>query len=135
MIFLRNRGITYLRIGEIESAGSDFNALLELGERHQVPLLQLEALINLGYVSDETGNLEEGLAYAEQAITLFSVNKGYFDDVEVKRALAFEAALRSHVKSKYKDLFDRIETTTDMNADDEKALAAAIEDFKKNGAY
>jgi F-type H+-transporting ATPase subunit alpha len=75
------------------------------------------------------------LSVAEQAITLFSVNKGYFDDVEVKRALAFESALRSHVKSKYKDLFDRIETTKDMNADDEKALVAAIEDFKKNGAY
>ena len=72
---------------------------------------------------------------AEQAITLFAVNKGYFDDVEVKRALAFEAALRSHVKSKYKDLFDRIETTKDLSADDEKALVAAIEDFKKNGAY
>src|SRR5512136_1673754 len=75
------------------------------------------------------------LSVAEQAITLFGVNKGYYDDVEVKRALAFEAALRSHVKSKYKDLFDRIETTKDLNADDEKALAAAIEDFKKNGSY
>jgi F-type H+-transporting ATPase subunit alpha len=75
------------------------------------------------------------LSVAEQAITLYGVNKGYFDDVDVKRALAFEAALRSHVKSKFKDLFDRIETTKDLNADDEKALAAAIEDFKKNGAY
>ena len=75
------------------------------------------------------------LSVAEQAITLFGVTKGYFDDVEVKRALAFEVALRAHVKSKYKDLFDRIESTKDMNADDEKALVAAIEDFKKNGAY
>ncbi|MGB7738123.1 MAG: F0F1 ATP synthase subunit alpha [Steroidobacteraceae bacterium] len=75
------------------------------------------------------------LSVAEQAITLFGVTKGYFDDVEVKRALAFEVALRSHVKSKYRDLFDRIESTKDMNADDEKALVTAIEDFKKNGAY
>jgi F-type H+/Na+-transporting ATPase subunit alpha len=75
------------------------------------------------------------LSVAEQAITLFAVNKGYYDDVEVKRALAFESALRAHVKSKYKDLFDRIETTKDLNAEDEKALVAAIEDFKKNGAY
>jgi len=75
------------------------------------------------------------LSVAEQAITLFGVTKGYFDDVEVKRALAFEVALRAHVKSKYKDLFDRIDSTKDMNADDEKALVAAIEDFKKNGAY
>jgi F-type H+/Na+-transporting ATPase subunit alpha len=75
------------------------------------------------------------ISVAEQALTLFAVNKGYFDGVEVKRALAFEAGLRQHVKSKYKELFDRIEAKQDLSADDEKALAAAIEDFTKNGAY
>jgi F-type H+-transporting ATPase subunit alpha len=75
------------------------------------------------------------ISVAEQAITLFAVSKGYFDGVEVKRALAFEAGLRQHVKTKFKELFDRIEATKDLNADDEKALAAAIEDFQKNGAY
>ena len=75
------------------------------------------------------------LKTVDSVIPLVEVDKGYFDDVEVKRALAFESALRSHVKSKFKDLFERIETTKDLNADDEKALAAAIEDFKKNGAY
>ena len=75
------------------------------------------------------------ISVAEQALTLFAVNKGYFDGVEVKRALAFESALRQHVKSKYKELFDRIEAKQDLSADDEKALAAAIEDFTKNGAY
>jgi hypothetical protein len=30
---------------------------------------------------------------------------------------------------------DRIDSTKDLSADDEKALEAAIEDFKKNGAY
>src|SRR5512145_408875 len=75
------------------------------------------------------------ISVAEQAITLFAVSKGFFDGIEVKRALAFESAMRSHVKTKFKELFDRIETTKDLNADDEKALVAAIEDFKKNGAY
>jgi len=75
------------------------------------------------------------LSVAEQAITLYAANNGHFDGVEVKRALAFEAALRQHVKSKYKDLYERIETTKDLGAADEKALVAAIEDFKKNGAY
>ena len=75
------------------------------------------------------------LSVADQAITLFAVNKGYFDDVEVKKALAFESALRGYLGTKFKGLVDRIETTKDLNADDEKALAEAIEDFKKNGAY
>ena len=75
------------------------------------------------------------LSVAEQAITLFSVNKAYLDDIEVPRALAFDAALRAHVKSKFKDLYDRIQSSLDLSADDEKALSAAIEDFKKNGTY
>jgi F-type H+-transporting ATPase subunit alpha len=39
------------------------------------------------------------------------------------------------MKEKYAALMARIETTKDLDADGEKALAAAIEDFKKNGAY
>jgi len=71
----------------------------------------------------------------EMAVTLFSVNKGYYDDVPVEKALAFEAALRAYMKSKYTALMDSVEKTKDLSADDEKALTAAIEDFKKNGAY
>ena len=71
----------------------------------------------------------------EMALTLFAVNRGYFDDVPVEKALAFEAALRQFMKSKYASIMDRIETTKDMSADDEKALSAAIEDFKKTGSF
>jgi F-type H+-transporting ATPase subunit alpha len=71
----------------------------------------------------------------EMALTLFGVNKGYYDDVPVEKALHFEAALRAYMKSKYAALMDRMEKTKDLTADDEKELAAAIEDFKKNGAY
>jgi F-type H+-transporting ATPase subunit alpha len=39
------------------------------------------------------------------------------------------------MKSKYAALADKIETTKEMSADDEKALAAAIDDFKKTGTY
>jgi F-type H+-transporting ATPase subunit alpha len=39
------------------------------------------------------------------------------------------------VKSKYNELFDKIESTKDLDAEGEKALAAAIEDFKKNGTW
>jgi len=75
------------------------------------------------------------LSVAEQALTLFAVNRGYYDDVPVDKALAFEAALRQFMKSKYAAIVDKIETTKEMSADDEKSLAAAIEDFKKTGTY
>ncbi|NWG86761.1 MAG: F0F1 ATP synthase subunit alpha [Hydrogenophilaceae bacterium] len=72
---------------------------------------------------------------SEMAVTLFAVNRGYLDDVEVKRALAFEAALISFMKSKYKALMDKIEETKDLDADAEKQMVAAIEDFKASAAY
>ena len=75
------------------------------------------------------------LSVADQAITLFAVSKGYFDGVEVKKALAFESGMRQHLHAKFKPLVDRIESTKDLSAEDEGALVDAIEDFKKNGAY
>jgi F-type H+-transporting ATPase subunit alpha len=75
------------------------------------------------------------LSVAEQALTLFAVNRGYYDDVPVEKALSFESSLRTFVKSKYNELFDKIESTKDLDAEGEKALAAAIEDFKKNGTW
>jgi F-type H+-transporting ATPase subunit alpha len=39
------------------------------------------------------------------------------------------------MKSKYASIMDKIESTKDMSADEEKALAAAIEDFKKTGTF
>jgi F-type H+-transporting ATPase subunit alpha len=75
------------------------------------------------------------LSVADQALTLFAVNRGYFDDVDVNKIQAFESALRSTIREKQKALMDRIESTKDLSADDEKALAAAIEEFKKTGAY
>jgi F-type H+-transporting ATPase subunit alpha len=75
------------------------------------------------------------LSVSEMSITLFAVNKGYFDDVEVKRALAFESALLSFLKSKYPQIIAKIAETNALDADNEKALDAAVVDFKQNGAY
>jgi F-type H+-transporting ATPase subunit alpha len=71
----------------------------------------------------------------EMALTLFAVNRGYLDDVPVEKALAFEASLRQYMKSQQAALMGRIEDAKDLSADDEKTLAAAIEDFKKTGTY
>ena len=75
------------------------------------------------------------MSVAEMAVTLFAVNRGYLDDVELKRALAFEAALISHMHAKYQAVMDKIESSKDLDADTEKELAAAVEDFKASAAY
>jgi F-type H+-transporting ATPase subunit alpha len=75
------------------------------------------------------------MTVSAMALTLFAVNRGYFDDVPTARALAFEAALFSFLKSKYAALMDKIEQAKDIDTDAENALVAAIEDFKANAAY
>jgi F-type H+-transporting ATPase subunit alpha len=75
------------------------------------------------------------LSVSEEALTLFAVNKGYYDDVPVEKALAFESSLRQFIKSKYASLMDKLEQSKDMDAEGEKAWAAAVEDFKKNGSF
>jgi F-type H+-transporting ATPase subunit alpha len=71
----------------------------------------------------------------EMALTLFAVNNGYFDDIDVKRALAAERSMRDYIKDKYAELVQRMEQTKDLSPQDEKALHEAIKDWKANGAY
>jgi F-type H+-transporting ATPase subunit alpha len=70
------------------------------------------------------------MTVAEMAITLHAVNKGFFDDVEVKKALETEKQMHSFVKQNYADLITKIETSKDLDADAEQTLTKAIEAFK-----
>jgi len=71
----------------------------------------------------------------EMAVTLFAVNSNFYDDVDVKKALAFERGLRDFIKTKYAALAESIESSKDLSKDDEAKLVEAINDFKKNGTY
>ncbi|MBY4869177.1 F0F1 ATP synthase subunit alpha [Burkholderia sp. Bp9017] len=71
----------------------------------------------------------------ELAVSLYAANNGYLDDLDVKQVLAFEKGLRDNLKTSHADLIKRIEDTKDLSKDDEGALRAAIESFKKSGAY
>ena len=70
------------------------------------------------------------MTVAEMSITLLAVNNGYFDDVDVKKALSVERQMHSFVKQKYASLVEKIEATKELDADAEKALSKAIEEFK-----
>ena len=71
----------------------------------------------------------------EMALTLFAVNNGYFDDIEVKKALAAERSMRDYLKGKYASLVGRLEEKKDLSTEDEKALHDAIKDWKKSGSF
>jgi F-type H+-transporting ATPase subunit alpha len=71
----------------------------------------------------------------EMAVTLFAVNNGYFDDIDVKKAIAAEKSMRDFVKETYADLIGRMEANNDLSDEDAATLKAAIEDWKKNGTF
>jgi F-type H+/Na+-transporting ATPase subunit alpha len=71
----------------------------------------------------------------EMALTLFAVNNGYFDDVDVKKALAAERSMRDYIKEKYGAVCERIENTKDLSKEDEETLHEAVKDWQKNGTY
>ncbi|TCV82223.1 F0F1 ATP synthase subunit alpha [Sulfurirhabdus autotrophica] len=72
---------------------------------------------------------------SEMAVTLFAVSKGYMDDVNVTKVLAFESALQSFMKGKHSALMDKIESSNELDGDSEKVLGAAIEEFKATAVY
>ncbi len=74
------------------------------------------------------------LSIADMAITLFAVERGYFDDVEVKKALACEAAMQQYVKTQHAALVEKILSSKELDGAGEKELADAIAAFKKSWA-
>ena len=77
----------------------------------------------------------EPLQVWEMALTLFAVNNGYFDDIDVKKALSAEKSMRDYIKGKYSDLVKRIEETKDLSKDDEEKLNQAMSDWKSTATY
>ena len=71
----------------------------------------------------------------EEALVLFSVNIGFYDNVAVKDALRVERAMRDFMQEHHADLVDRIEDKKVLDKDDADALEAAVNEFKKNGAF
>ena len=75
------------------------------------------------------------LTIAEMAVSLFAVDQGYVDDVEVGIVVQFEHALHDFMRSQHKDLLDKINSTGDYDEDTEAALRKAVEDFKAKGTW
>jgi len=69
------------------------------------------------------------------ALTLFAVNNGYFDDIEVSKALAAEKALQDFAQSKHASLVKTMETDKKFSKEVEAALHTCLKDFKQSGAY
>ena len=68
------------------------------------------------------------------AATLFAVNKGYVDDIDIKKVLPFEHGLHQHLKTSHAALLAKMENERAMDKGAEEELAGAIAAFKKSFA-
>ena len=66
--------------------------------------------------------------------SLFAVNKGFMDDIDVKKVLAFESGLHTHLKTSHAALLKKIEDSKALDKDAEAELSAAVAAFKKSFA-
>ena len=75
------------------------------------------------------------MSVAEMAISLYAVNEGMLDDVEVNKVVDFEAAMQAYVKSNNADLIDEINRDAKYSDEVVDKMKSAVEEFKKNGSW
>jgi F-type H+-transporting ATPase subunit alpha len=68
------------------------------------------------------------------AASIFAVNKGFLDDLDVKKVLAFERGLHEDLKSGHAALLDKLDRDKVMDKEAEADLTGAIAAFKKSFA-
>ncbi|MDH5515985.1 MAG: F0F1 ATP synthase subunit alpha [Gammaproteobacteria bacterium] len=75
------------------------------------------------------------LSVAEMAVSLYSAEQGFLDDVVLNKVVDFEHALHAFMRASHAALLDKINATGDYNDEIESGLKAAIEDFKATGSW
>ena len=75
------------------------------------------------------------LTVAEMAVSLYAVNEGYLDDVQVDNVGAFESALHAHAHANAGELMARIDATGDYDEAIQAGLKQLLDEFKASGAY
>ena len=74
------------------------------------------------------------LSVGEMAVSLFSADRGYLDDVELNKIGSFEAALIDFMGSSKTDLLNTL-NGGDWTDALESQLVAALDDFKATGSW
>jgi len=77
----------------------------------------------------------EPMSVAQMALSIYAVNNGYMDKVDLKKIVAFEAALQGFAQTNYREMLDDINRTPKFSKENEAALKKCIEDFVATGTY
>jgi F-type H+-transporting ATPase subunit alpha len=75
------------------------------------------------------------LSVAEMALSLYAVNEGYLDAVEVSKVGDFEEALHDFAHSNSAELLKQIDDTGNYGDDEKSGLKGICDGFAEKGAY
>ncbi len=75
------------------------------------------------------------MSVAEMALSIYAVNNGYMDKVDLKKVVAFEAALQGFAHTNHGGMLDEINRNPRLSKENEAALKKCIEDFVATGTY
>jgi F-type H+-transporting ATPase subunit alpha len=75
------------------------------------------------------------LSVAEMSVSLYAVENGFIDDVELEKVGAFEDALLAFMNSERKDLISKINDSGEYSDDIVAEMKSSLEEFKKNHTW
>ncbi|MGH8177686.1 MAG: F0F1 ATP synthase subunit alpha, partial [Steroidobacter sp.] len=75
------------------------------------------------------------MSVAEMALSIYAVNNGHMDKVDLKKIGAFELGLQAFAKTNYKQLVDGINAKPVLSPENEAALKKICEEFATTGTY
>jgi F-type H+-transporting ATPase subunit alpha len=75
------------------------------------------------------------MSVAEMALSIYAVNNGFFDKVDRRKVVDFEAALQAFAKTNHGKTLDAINANPNLTPEFEAALKKICEEFLATGTY
>lgn len=75
------------------------------------------------------------MSVAYMGVSLYALNEGYLDELELKQVGPFESALHQYMDNNFGELMRSIDAEGDYNDDIAAQLTKALDDFKANGSW
>jgi len=75
------------------------------------------------------------LSVAEMGLSLYAVNEGFIDNVDVSKVTAYEAALHDFARANFGELLEKINKTGNYDEEIQGGLKKICEGFATKGAY
>jgi len=75
------------------------------------------------------------LTIADMAISLFAVDQGFLDDIDLKKIVSFERELQAYFKTNHQELFELINQKPDYNDEIAQKLREVITAFKQTQTW